>query len=154
MYFDTTIVNYLDYPEKPEKERDTLMLWEEAKSGKYEIVLSEVFFKELNRCPEPKRQKMLDKLEEITYTVIDINEDTERIANEIIRLGILSDKQYDDCSHIGCAIYSQCDCLVSWNFKHLANNKTIKGVRSITNLLGYKTIDIVSPPMVLATEEA
>ena len=38
------------------------------------------------------------------------------------------------------AVECSCDCIVSWNFKHIVNIKTIRGVRAITNLKGYKPI--------------
>ena len=31
---------------------------------------------------------------------------------------------------------------ISWNFKHIVNVKIIRGVRAITNLEGYKMIEI------------
>ena len=31
---------------------------------------------------------------------------------------------------------------ISWNFKHIVNVKTIRGVRAITNMEGYKMIEI------------
>ncbi|MDR3020616.1 MAG: hypothetical protein LBU66_06910 [Treponema sp.] len=72
---------------------------------------------------------------------------------EIIRLGILKEKDRDDCVHIGTAIVSQCDYIVSWNFKHMVNVKTIKGVRAITNLHGYSNVDIVQPTMLVEKED-
>ena len=45
-----------------------------------------------------------------------------------------------------------CNIILSWNFKHIVNIKTIHGVRAITNLVGYKTIDIVSPSVLLESE--
>ena len=51
------------------------------------------------------------------------------------------------------AVVSRCDCIVSWNFKHIANIKTIRGVRAITNLKGYKPIEILSPSVLLESEE-
>ena len=47
------------------------------------------------------------------------------IAQQIIDMGILTKKSYDDCQHIGAAITSECDCIISWNFKHIVNIKTI-----------------------------
>jgi len=57
-------------------------------------------------------------------------------------MGILTQKSFDDCQYIGAAVINECDCIISWNFKHIVNVKTIKGVRAITNLEGYKMIEI------------
>ena len=47
----------------------------------------------------------------------------------------------------------ECNCIISWNFRHIVNIKTIHGVRAITNLTGYKDIDILSPTVLLESEE-
>lgn len=40
-----------------------------------------------------------------------------------------------------------------WNFKHIVNIKTIKGIRAITHLESYKDIDIMNPSVLLGGEE-
>ncbi|RKI42831.1 hypothetical protein D7V86_04630 [bacterium D16-51] len=45
-----------------------------------------------------------------------------------------------------------CDCIISWNFKHIVNIKTIRGVRAITNLRGYKPVEIINPSVLLESE--
>ena len=44
-------------------------------------------------------------------------------------------------------------CIISWNFKHIVNVKIIRGVRAITNLEGYKMIEIWNPSVLLESEE-
>ncbi len=75
------------------------------------------------------------------------------MARIIIEIGILTQKSFDDCQHIGAAIVGGCDCIISWNFKHIVNIKTIRGVRAITSLQGYKPIEIWSPSVLLESGE-
>ncbi len=75
------------------------------------------------------------------------------MAEKIIDMGILTQKSFDDCQHIGVAVINECDCIISWNFKHIVNVKTIRGVRAITNLEGYKMIEIWNPSVLLESEE-
>jgi hypothetical protein len=51
------------------------------------------------------------------------------------------------------AVVNACDCIISWNFKHIVNIKIIRGVRAITNLEGYKPIEIWSLSVLLESEE-
>jgi len=153
LYLDTSVISHLEAPDTPEKMRETLALWEDIKAGKYEIVLSGVVDKELNDCHEPKRQILYDFLAMIDYSKVIVNDEVRNIADEIIKLDILKPKHYLDCSHIGCAIISQSDYIVSWNFKHLVNIKTVNGVRAITNLFNYKPIDIIPPSMLVNKED-
>ena len=119
---------------------------------KLKVYLSIVTLEEVADCPEPKRSEMRGFLKQISYTVIDITDELELVARKIIEMGILTKKSYDDCQHIAAAVVEECDCIISWNFRHIVNIKTIHGVRAITNLTGYKAIDILSPSVLLESE--
>lgn len=103
-------------------------------------------------CSERKRNKLYDYLSDIEYTKLEINTEIVELAQKIIDMGILRPKSFDDCQHIAAAVVSACDCIISWNFKHIVNIKTIRGVRAITNLEGYKGIDIINPSVLLESE--
>jgi predicted nucleic acid-binding protein len=153
VYLDTSVISHLMQEDVPEKMSDTLKLWDMFKEGKYEVYLSTVTLEEISDCPEPKRSKMLEYLEQIDYTPIEIVDDMSEVAQQLIDMGILTKKSYDDCQHIAAAVVYGCDCIISWNFKHIVNIKTIRGVRAITNLKGYKPIEILNPSVLLESEE-
>ena len=153
VYLDTSVVSHLLQEDVPEKMSDTRRLWEMFKDGKYEVYLSTVTLKEIQKCPEPKRTQLIDCLNEIQFTTLDITEEAVAVADKMIKMGILTQKSFDDCQHIGAAVINECDCIISWNFKHIVNIKTIRGVRAITNLEGYKMIEIWNPSVLLESEE-
>ncbi|MCI8951505.1 MAG: type II toxin-antitoxin system VapC family toxin [Lachnospiraceae bacterium] len=153
VYLDTSVISHLLQEDVPEKMADTRQLWEMFKAGKYDVYLSTVTLEEVADCPEPKRNKMYDYLEQIDYTPLEITDDMSDIAQQIIDMGILTKKSFDDCQHIAAAVVNACDCIISWNFKHIVNIKTIRGVRAITNLKGYKPIEILNPSVLLESEE-
>ena len=70
---------------------------------------------------------------QIQYESYDITKDVLDVAHQLIAMGVLTNKSFDDCQHIGAAVVNNCDCIISWNFKHIVNIKTIRGVRAITN---------------------
>ena len=153
VYLDTSVVSHLLQEDVPEKMADTRQLWEMFKDGKYDVYLSTVTLKEIQNCPEPKKTQMIDYLNQIQYITLDITEDVISVANKIIDMGgILTQKSFDDCQHIGVAVINECDCIISWNFKHIVNVKTIRGVRAITNLEGYRMIEIWNPSVLLESE--
>lgn len=152
VYLDTSVISHLTQDDSPEKMADTRQLWEMFRNKKYAVYLSTVTLEEVSACPEPKRKELQKFLEQIEYNVIDITDEMETVAQKIIDMGILTKKSYDDCQHIAAAVVEECNCIISWNFKHIVNIKTIHGVRAITNLNGYKTIDILSPTVLLESE--
>ncbi|MFG6324281.1 MAG: type II toxin-antitoxin system VapC family toxin [Lachnospiraceae bacterium] len=152
VYLDTSVISYLSQEDAPERMKDTLELWKDFVNGKYDIYLSQVTLDEIEKCSEPKRNVLYDYLSDIEYTKLEINAEILELAQKIIDMGILTPKSYDDCQHIAAAVVNACDCIISWNFKHIVNIKTIRGIRAITNLEGYKGIDIINPSVLLESE--
>ncbi len=70
------------------------------------------------------------------------------LAEKFIDFGILKKKSFNDCRHIAAAILAGCDIITSRNFKHIINVKTVRGVKIITILEGYKDL-LIYPPSVL-----
>jgi predicted nucleic acid-binding protein len=153
VYLDTSVISYLIQDDAPEKMEDTRKLWDMFKNGVYEVSLSTVTLHEIDNCSEPKKSNLWNLLNQIEYETYSVTEAALDVAHQIIDMGILTQKSFDDCQHIGVAVVNNCDCIISWNFKHIVNIKTIRGVRAITNLQGYKTIEIWSPSVLLESEE-
>ena len=153
VYLDTSVISYPSQEDAPERMNDTLELWKDFVNGKYDIYLSQVTLDEIEKCSESKRNKLYDYLSDIEYTKLEINAEIVELAQKIIDMGILRPKSFDDYQHIAAAVVNACDCIISWNFKHIVNIKTIRGVRAITNLEGYKGIDIINPSVLLESEE-
>ena len=149
VYLDTSVISHLMQEDVPEKMAITQELWTMFCAGEYDIYLSIVTTGELMDCPEPKRSGLMQYLDEIQYALLPVTDETVTLANKIIDMGVLTRKSFDDSRHIAAALIGDCDCIVSWHFKHLVNIRTIHGVRAIANLEGYRPIDIVSPETLL-----
>ena len=129
--------------------KDTLKLWEILKKGRYEVCISNIVMNEIQECSEEKLHRLLNQID---YTMVKADEDTVELAGKFIDFGILRQKSFDDCQHIAAAILAGCDIISSWNFKHIVNVKTARGVKTITTLEGYKDL-MIYPPSALLVEE-
>lgn len=152
VYLDTSVISYLKQDDAPEKTGITLNLWEKFKTGIYDIYLSDVTITEINKCNKEKLAFCNNKLSEIKYNNLEITDEVFDLVDEIIEIGILTEKSVEDCQHIAVAVLNECDVIISWNFKHLVNIKTIQGVRRITQLKGFKDIEIINPITLLEME--
>lgn len=153
IYLDTSVISHLKQDDAPDKTADTLKLWKDIKQGKYDVYLSDTTLEEVMKCKQPKQDIMLNYLAEVEYTTLSNSDEVDQVAEQIIALGILTEKSLDDCIHIATAVVNACDIIVSWNFKHMVNIKTIRGIRAIANLQGYQSIDIVQPTTLLEDKE-
>ena len=71
------------------------------------------------------------------------------LADEVKKLNILPAKSENDRRHIAAAVFCECDIIVSWNFRHMVNVKTIDGVRIVCVANNIKPIDIYAPSVLL-----
>lgn len=149
IYLDTSVISYLDQKDSPERMKQTKELWKLLKMGKYEVVISDLVIDEINRCDKDKGDLLFFYLSQINYTKVEITQKTQTLAQKIIEEKILNPKSIKDCEHIASAILSDCNIIVSWNFSHIVNLKTITGVRKITFAERYNNIDIFAPYVLL-----
>ena len=154
IYLDTSVISYLDQQDAPEQMKQTQEVWEILASGEYEIVISSIALTEIAKCDEKKLERLTSYISEIDYIDFDSNKEVNELADLIIQEEILRPKSKEDATHIAAAILSESDIILSWNFKHLVNIKTINGVRKICfNRSFNKIIDIYSPNILLEKED-
>ena len=108
---------------------------------------------EISGCTEKKLRILMDYLEQINYNIIETDEHTVELAEKFINFGILKQKSFEDCQHIAAAILAGCDIITSWNFKHIVNVRTVRGVKVVTTMEGYKDLLIYPPAVLLESED-
>ncbi len=123
------------------------------REGVYEVYISDIVISEISACNEEKLRILMDSLKQIDYNIIETDEDTVELAEKFIDFGILKQKSFDDCQHIAAAILAGCDIITSWNFKHIVNVRTVRGVKVITTMEGYKDLLIYPPTVLLESED-
>ena len=84
LYLDTSIISHLFADDTPEKMDDTNRLWEDFTDGKYRIYISQIVINEIERCPEPKRSRMLEKLRQTEFEILDETDEVNNLAVEYI----------------------------------------------------------------------
>ncbi|MEO6721175.1 MAG: hypothetical protein ABIN67_12470 [Ferruginibacter sp.] len=138
--------------EDEEFEEWTIPFFEQARVGKFTIVLSDLTLREL--APAPDRVKQLtETIPDPFLELVTLNQEAERLAKHYITEGVLTAKFESDAQHIAMSTILKVDSLVSWNFKHMVNFFRIKQYNSINLKFGYQTIDIRTPKEVMYASE-
>ena len=122
----------------------TVPFFEDAKKGKFVIVLSDVTLRELLQAPLQVRS-LAESIPDGFLELVSLTEEHEILAHHYIEEAALTEKYESDAQHIAIATILKVDSLVSWNFKHMVNFFRIKQYNSINLKFGYSTIDIRSP---------
>lgn len=150
IYLDTSVISHLQQEDVPEKMQETIELWEQFKKREdIEIFISSLVLTELSRCNEQKLSFLLNELSQIQYTEAQVADEERELANIYLQNGVLKEKSLDDLTHIATAALNGCHYIISWNFKHFVNPKTINAVNAINLTLRLPLISIFSPTMML-----
>jgi hypothetical protein len=130
----------------------TIPFFQQARQGRFTIVLSDVTLRELIPAPIRVRQ-LTESIPEKFLELVSLTEEEDNLAQRYIQEGALTNKFESDAQHIAIATILRVDSLVSWNFKHMVNFFRIKQYNSINLKYGYPTIDIRTPKEVTYENE-
>ena len=126
--------------------------FEEARQGRYTIVISDVTVRELQKSPQNVFQIFLS-LPEGGMERIAITQEAIAIRDRYIEIGILTPARLDDAAHVALATVAEADLIVSWNFKHLVHFEKVRQYNAVNLSLGYKPIEIRSPREVIHEDQ-
>jgi hypothetical protein len=71
------------------------------------------------------------------------------LAEEYIKAGVVPAKKRDDALHVAIATVAGMDILVSWNHRHLANNRKSVLFNSVNRLAGQERVLLIHTPLEL-----
>lgn len=92
----------------------------------------------------PLRLKLLDGMEVLTS-----NPAVAEIVQTYISHKVMPANPSGDALHLALASFYECDFIVSWNCKHLANPNKFAHIRRINVRLGLHVPEIVTPQVLL-----
>jgi hypothetical protein len=132
---------------------DTVRLFEAIGRGEYEGYTSEYVTYELQKADEPKRTEMIELIEKYNIRVLEISEETDRLANVYVSERIIPVKYLLDSAHISTATVNHLDCVLSFNFRHINKLKTKEMTALVNARERYRNVIICTPMEVLENEE-
>ena len=147
VYVETTIPSFLSEKRRGNdivvRRQWTREWWDKAKPGQ-RLVTSAIVFEELEVIPDPVRRKeslaLARPLEELRYTA-----EVAEIAAVYLRHKLMPAEALGDADHLALASFYNCDMLVTWNCRHLANANKTGHIRRVNALLGLRTPLLVTP---------
>jgi len=149
VYVDASVVGGCDDSEFAE---GSLALWRLFVQGHYVMVLSEHTLRELAGAPERVRRRPLEVPQE-NRVILGDDDEAYALAEAYLEHRIVGPGSRADCLHVALAVVSECDVLVSWNFKHIVNLGRIRLFNAVSLEKGYRPIEIRSPKEMLFHEE-
>jgi hypothetical protein len=147
VYLETSIFSYL--AARPSRDPVTegrqviTHRWWENERHKYALTVSEAVEAECGQGDRAMASRRRTFLEEAT--LFPVHETILNVARLLIVPGAIPEKAGVDAIHIAAAAVEECDFLLTWNFRHIANVRIRREVERILADHGYNKTTICTP---------
>jgi len=147
VYVETTILSYL--AARPSRDAITAgrqvitRRWWETEREKYSLVVSEAVEAECERGDPEMVKRRQELLEEVSLSPVD--QRILGIARLLVVPAAIPTKAGPDAVHIAAAAVEECEFLLTWNFRHIANVWIRREVERILANHGYTKTTICTP---------
>ena len=115
----------------------------EVDAGRFTLVTSAIVEAEIEPAPEHIREFFARYVK--VAEVVHLSQEAIRLQQQYVSSGVVTEKSSEDALHVAVATVSQCNLIVSWNFKHIVHFDKIPKYNAVNTLSGYGQIGIYSP---------
>ena len=143
IYLDTSVISAYFDDRTRSRQKDTRSFW--RLSNDFQFVISRLVVREIQQTQEAsQRNQMLALIESLSF--LPVNPAVGLLANDFTSENLVPAKKFDDAQHLALAVVHGVDFLVSWNFKHMVNYRTIQKLPMLAAKNGYfKPLGIITP---------
>jgi len=142
IYLDTSILSAYFDMRKPARQLMT-QKWFQNDLKSLSAFISTLVLEEINAHPdEAIKDEMLSLINRNSIQVLEIDDVVLKIAAAYRKKVI--PQETNDSIHLAVAAYYKLDAVVSWNFKHIVNLKTIKSIHDVNRLEGLTPVEIIT----------
>ena len=149
VYIETTIPSYL--AAKPS--RDLLVAahqqitreWWISRRLSFDLYVSELVLRECNAGNQTLAADRMQLIADVPALIL--TEEVFQLADALLAIGVMPRKAETDALHLSVATIYDCEYLLTWNCRHLANAEIQREARFLASSKGW------APPLVCTPEE-
>jgi predicted nucleic acid-binding protein len=147
VYVETSVLSYL--VARPSRDAVTASRqaitrwWWDNERVKYALLVSQAVEAECERGDPEAVELRLEMLSEVSLFPVDRR--ILELARLLVVPGAIPEKAGADAVHIAAAAVAECEYLLTWNFRHIANVRIRRFVERILANHGYTKTTICTP---------
>jgi hypothetical protein len=147
VYVESSVISYLTA--RPNRDvvaagRQTVTSeWWDNESARFELRVSALVEDEISRGDHVAARSRLAVIENIP--MVAVTEEARQLSSRLIQQQVVPKGSEDDALHIAIASTQGADYLLTWNFKHINNAETKKGITEVVESCGYVCPTLCSP---------
>jgi len=158
LYIETSVWNQLEHDDRPDWKETAERFMATLKKGIYEPYISYVVVREIEATKdEGRRLRLVEHINNISPVILEADEEVEALTEMYMSSEFVntdSIRIYNDCSHVAVATVNGIRHIVSYNCKHLVNDRRIDGFNGINFKNGYdNVVDITTPHRFVLSDE-
>lgn len=148
IYLDTSVIGYLT--SEPTRDlvttshQQTTREWWDKHRSIFDLYVSELVTQEAGRGDPGEARKRLD-IVNLIQQELKITDKATTLAQLFLKEKALPKKSANDLFHIAIATVHNMDCIITWNFKHIANVTMRKAMLKVCKLQGYELPIVCTP---------
>ena len=154
LYLETTIPSYL----AGRPSRDLLVAahqqitrdWWELRRGEFDLYASELVIHEVREGDAKVARNRLELLD--NAALLPVTGEIMESAEELIVEGPIPRKAARDAAHIAIATVYDCEYLLTWNCRHIANAELDRTIRRVVERHGYEIPILCTPEELMGDE--
>ena len=150
IYIETSVWNQIEHSDRPDWRETALRFIATLKAGEYEPYISAVVIDEIAETTDKeKRDKLLGHIQAVQPAVLVFDQEAEALTEKYMAADFIKSnalRVFNDCSHVAIATVNGIKHIVSFNCKHLVNDRRIDGFNAINFQNGYDHVVDISTP--------
>ncbi len=124
--------------------RETTRLWWDTRRQDFDLFTSVAVDEELQDGRFPKQAEMISILAEIPR--LEVSPEVKGLAQLYAREKVVPRvENSQDAVHLAVACFNNCDALLTWNIRHLANPNKVDHLITINGRINISTPKILTP---------
>jgi hypothetical protein len=108
--------------------------------------ISTVVLGEIALAPAATAARIVREINKLAPQVLGLSEAGEELAEAYVRAGVVPANKRDDARHVAVATVAGLDVVVSWNHRHLANERKRTLFNAVNRLAGYEQVVVIHTP--------
>lgn len=115
-------------------------------AGFFVPYVSTVVLQEIALAEASSAAQMVREINKLTPLALEPSEESEELAEAYLEAGIIPLKKLDDARHVAIATVAGLEIVVSWNHRHLANERKSELYNTVNRIAGYEQGMLIHTP--------
>lgn len=134
-------------PNQPRALREpTKQFLRQCSQGFFLPYISTVVLQEIALAETSAAAQIVREINQVIPTPLEPSEESEELAETYLEAGIIPHKKRDDARHVAIATVAGLEIVVSWNHRHLANERKSDLYNAVNRLAGYDQVLVIHTP--------